>query len=200
MGPQCCTARLNVHDGEPTRGKIELSRSVSRAVQHCGANVLESGGEVAMALDLAALPHAVTDLYFVMTPESNSEPASTELRLQITDKCRGRQLSEYVHKPTDSTATVIMCSLSRTEDKKWIVRGLGCEMEKPGEDYEPIRAALAQHQQHHLNWERREDLVKIRVLKKLDRMTKESVSDTAELLNRILDLPVPVFQLVVKWL
>lgn len=177
-------------------------------MQHLGEEVLETGGEIAMALDLTALPNAVTDLYFVMKPQSNSVPTS-ELKVRITDKCRGRQLSEYVHTPCVPNATVIMCSLSRTDDKKWIVRGLGLEMNNASTDYDlevgsafrlGLRAAVADFQGHHLNWERREDIVKLRVLKKLGRITKDSTSDTARLLNHMLDLPVPVFQLVVKWL
>merc|ERR1712232_1004542 len=191
----------NFHDGEPTRGRIELSRSVSRAVHHCGVVVSEEGGEIDMSLDLSALPLAITDLYFVTAPEDKSQLAS-ELKLQITDKCRGSKLNEYVRTPCEPNATVIMCSLSRTESGKWIVRGLGREVTDHADlaDYEPIRAALVDCQQHHLNWERREGLVKLRVLRKLERMTKDSTSDFANLLNGIMELPVPVFQLVIKWL
>jgi hypothetical protein len=189
-----------VMDGETTRGKLDLNRSISRAVLHQGK---EEGSpkELSMVMDLSALPLSVTDIFFVAAPEGNAA-SPPELKLQLRDKIRERHLTEYAYTPSAIGRQVILCSLSRTDAKKWVVRRICNEVaENPNsageisaDEYDRIKDKLAESQLHHLNWERRKDLVKLKVLKKLERMNLDSDSQFAQLLSKVLDLPVPLFQ------
>jgi hypothetical protein len=195
------TQDKGIYDGEPSRDTVALCRSVSRAVQHTGDEQTDDGVEVGMLLDISALPINITDLYFVLG-SCSGEPLSSDITVKVVDTCLGRQLSECSYRAEGSANTVVMCNVTRTEAGKWIIQRLGLELNGSPEDkeYETLRRALVEHQAHHLNWDRREDIVKLRVLKKLERMVPASESEFAALLNRVLELPVPVFQLLVKWL
>lgn len=195
-------AGIDTFDGEPTRDALIRCRSINRAVRHSGDVCSAQGGEHRMTLDLAALPLNVTDLYFVLSAYDSADlSVFPNPSVEIHDTASGRELTEYTISSAGHTQGIVMCSFSRTESRKWVVRKLGLPTSGNSKNYEPIRQTIQELQASYLNWERRETLVKMRVLHKLDRMHKSSVSEFADFLQRfVLDLPVPAFQRVVNML
>ncbi|CAE8594137.1 unnamed protein product, partial [Polarella glacialis] len=93
----------------------------------------------------------------------------------------------------------VMCGLTR-HGGGWVLHTIGTPSDGGGKSYDPILRSLSERQDFHLNWERRRDLVKLRVLYKTGRMSQISDSDFAELLQVVLDMPLALFQLLMKWL
>mmetsp|Transcript_70340 Transcript_70340/g.218171 ORF Transcript_70340/g.218171 Transcript_70340/m.218171 type:complete len:717 (+) Transcript_70340:3-2153(+) len=183
-----------------TRQEIQRCRSISRAVQRNGES---TRGQHLMTMDLAALPPEVTDMYFVLAASGGSTLRTfPEVSVQIQDAFSKQVLTEYRTESGSGAEAMLLCRLSRTgtQARKWILRGLGAASGGSAADYEPLIETVAGLQAGYLRWERREDLVKLRVLHKLGRMSQASTSNFALFLQGLLELPVPVFQLVVLWL
>jgi len=168
----------------------EISKSVRRAV---GSWTVESGTESRLQVDLSALPSDVTEVYFAIS----SDVASQDLRsfasanFSLVDLARNQELSSYECKLDTDSSDMILCSLSRFQNG-WVVVGVS-------EPTSNLMSVLADRQSRHLNWERRRDLVKLRVLHKCKRMGRCSDADFAQLMQFIMELPVAVFQSLVKF-
>jgi len=192
-----------VHDGEHNEEAATLCRSIHRAVQHSGDIMSEVGGEHRMSLDLDALPPGVTDLFFVLAAfDCNDLSLFENVAVGIHDVVLGRELTNYRIETAGHAQAVVMCSFTREADHgKWVVYGLGIPTTGNTKDYEPIKNTISSRcQMSYSRWERRECIVKIRVLHRCKRLTQASTNEFAKLLWRILELPTNVFQLVVLWL
>jgi len=190
----------HVHDGEETEEAAALCRSIQRAVRHSGDIASDGGGEHRMALDLEALPPNVTDLFFVLAAfECKDISLFTDPCVEIHDVVSGRELTSYRVGAMEHTQALIICSFTKDPDHaKWVVHGLGYPTEGSARDYGPVKRTVAQRcQGSYSRWERRQHLVKIRVLHKCKRLTALSSNQFAQFLWRVLDLPVSIFQLVI---
>lgn len=194
-----------IHDGELTKEKSWMGRSINRAIQHSGDDVTSTGGQHRIAMDLDAFPLSVTDLYFVMASSGGEGDGPRDLsafrntRVEIHDVVLGRMLTEYKIPTGDKAQARVMCKLSRDPDhNKWVVHGLGIPSEGSVRDYAPIRSLLADRQAGYLRWQRRKHLVVIRVLWKKRRMTEGATNEFALLCKRVLGLPLLAFQCLVK--
>jgi len=186
---------------QSSRQSAFRTRGVNRAVQHSGDVMSETGGQHRISLDLAALPPDVTDLYFVLAGyDCKDISLFPNPAVEIIDACSRQNMMKYSIASAGSTEAVIMCSLTRAESRKWIVRGLGIPTEGNVNNYDPIQAVVAKLQVGYGHWERRSELVLLRVLHKLDRLLQSSSSDFGCFMGRVLALPVPIFQLVVTFM
>eukprot|EP00435_Cladocopium_sp_Y103_P028735 s2854_g7.t1 len=168
--------------------KEEISKSVGRAVSSW---TQENGNESRLQLDLSALPFDVTEMYFVISAEESYDLSNfSSASFSLVDLARNQELSSYECKLGASQGFII-CSLSRFENG-WVVLDVG-------EPTDETMSVLADRQSRHLNWERRRDLVKLRVLYKCQRMSRCSDADFALLMQFIMELPVAVFQSLVKF-
>jgi len=192
---------IQVHDGPPSMQKISLCRSISTAVQHHGDSATETGGEHRISMDLEALPLAVTDLFFVVAaPDGRDLSHFTSTRVRIMDLVLGRQLTEYSVASAGDAKAAALCSLTKDPDhSKWVVHALGATVPGGVKDYDEMAAALAGRQLGYLAWARRKDLVLLRVLQQRKRLTENATNAFAQLLWRVLDLPMPAFQGVISW-
>mmetsp|Transcript_52315 Transcript_52315/g.124852 ORF Transcript_52315/g.124852 Transcript_52315/m.124852 type:complete len:1143 (-) Transcript_52315:84-3512(-) len=177
-----------------------LARTLGSCIRHSGDVETDTGAKHLMQMDLAAMPHEVTDVYFVLSAfDSNDLSSFPSEAVEIMDLSMGRKLTEYNLQSAGKTKAVVMCNISRP-DGKWIVNGLGIPTDGSVDNYEPIMRTIAELQAGYDDWERRKEWVKLRVLSKLSRVTRDSTGAFARLLWEILELPVPIFQLVVKFL
>uniref|UniRef100_A0A7S1RZM6 TerD domain-containing protein n=1 Tax=Alexandrium catenella TaxID=2925 RepID=A0A7S1RZM6_ALECA len=182
---------------EATREASQRCQAIGRAIRHSGDVMSDTGGEHRMSLDLAALPTDVTDLYFVLAGYDCRDLSQfPNPAVEIVDAHSQKSMMRYSLASAGSAEAVIMCSLSRAESRKWIVRGLGIPTAGSVRDYAPIKAAIAKLQVGYGHWERRGDLVELKVLHKLGRVTRAGTSEFAGFVQALMALPVPVFQLV----
>eukprot|EP00931_Biecheleriopsis_adriatica_P063711 TRINITY_DN3863_c0_g1_i1.p1 TRINITY_DN3863_c0_g1~~TRINITY_DN3863_c0_g1_i1.p1 ORF type:complete len:1082 (-),score=256.16 TRINITY_DN3863_c0_g1_i1:65-3310(-) len=177
--------------------QLDLSRSINRAL-----SVPEDDGsdqmpkDAKLKIDLSALPSEVTDLYFmVASPEARLSSAGP-LSFTVKDVVRDNALSTYNFVGGDLKAAIV-CNLSRY-GSGWVVHTLHMAADAAADNLEPTLRILEDRQGHHMNWERRRDLVRLRALHKSGRMNPDSRSETAMLMQMVMDLPVAVFQLLVK--
>jgi len=177
------------------------ARSIARAVWHGGDETTMLGGEQRVLLDLAALPPSVTDIFFVLASYGADNLSSfANPTVQIYDEVSKHLLTEYSIGKAAAAKGNIMCKVSRTDLRRWIVQGLGVPTNGYVNDYAPICKAIAKMQVGYESWDRRKQMVSLRVMAKLHRMTRGSSSDIATFFWRVLELPVPVFQAIVMWL
>jgi hypothetical protein len=190
-----------VHDGESSGEVASLCRSIGRAIRHGGDEQTPSGGEHRISMDLDALPLSVTDLYFVLACcDGRDLSYFNNIQVQIHDAVMERQLTNYGVADAGDAQAVVLCKLARDADHgKWVVHGLGFPAEGNIKDYGPIRSLLAEKQGGYSRWHRRKDLILLRALHKERRMTENATNEFAQLLWRLLKLPIPAFQVVVKW-
>jgi len=177
------------------------ARSIARAVWHGGDETTMLGGEQRVLVDLAALPPSVTDIFFVLAcygADNLSNFASPTV--QIYDEVSKHLLTEYSIGRAAAAKGNIMCKVSRTDLRRWIVQGLGVPTNGYVNDYAPICETIAKMQVGYESWDRRKQMVSLRVMAKLHRMTRGSSSDIATFFWRVLEFPVPVFQAIVMWL
>eukprot|EP00929_Paragymnodinium_shiwhaense_P011464 TRINITY_DN11718_c0_g1_i1.p1 TRINITY_DN11718_c0_g1~~TRINITY_DN11718_c0_g1_i1.p1 ORF type:complete len:1111 (+),score=297.81 TRINITY_DN11718_c0_g1_i1:106-3438(+) len=192
---------IQVHDGADTKDTLSMSRKIARAVTHSGDMMTEIGGEHHMKVNLAAIPSEVTDMYFVLSAyDAKDLSAFPNPAVEIHDIVSGRELSEYTIASAGKSQAVIMGSFSKLDSGKWIIKGIGQTCEGNAKDYQPIRDALADLQKQYVRWENRGDLVKLRLLKKLDRLKKGGDSKFAQLMNWACDMPLEVFQALIKFI
>lgn len=185
------------HKRDTTREASQRSKAISRAIQHSGDDMSDTGGQHRMTLDLAALPTDVTDLYFVLAGyDCKDLSLFPNPSVEIIDAHSRQNMMKYTLSSAGSAEAVIMCSLTKAESRKWIVRGLGMPTSGSVKDYEPIKAAISKLQVGYGHWERRAQLVELKVLHKLGRMSQHSSSEFAVFMQQVLSLPVPIFQLV----
>mmetsp|Transcript_117177 Transcript_117177/g.304044 ORF Transcript_117177/g.304044 Transcript_117177/m.304044 type:complete len:1140 (-) Transcript_117177:186-3605(-) len=196
-----CVEDHAVHDGESTGEVVSLCRSISRAVRHSGDERTTTGGEHRIAMDLDALPLGVTDLYFVLACcDGRNLSQFKDTRVQINDAVLGRRLTDYSVSAHGKDQAVVLCKLARDPDhSKWCVYGLGFPATGSINDYGPLRSMLAEKQDGYCRWYRRKDLVLLRALHKERRLTECATNEFAQLLWRLLKMPIPAFQVVVKW-
>lgn len=184
----------SIHDGEDTSAERKLGRAIGCAVVHTGDVQSAHGGQQGLDLDLAALPPEVTDLYFVVAAFGVPDlSAFSEAKVEVVDEAGDRQLTEYRVGAAKGATAFVVCCLSRP-DGKWLMTGLGTPTAGGVEDYEPIRQVLAERQLGYQHWERRKELVKLRVLHKRDRLSPSSFGDFAQLVQHVLEVPGPIFQ------
>jgi len=191
---------LSVHDGESTGEVASLCRSISRAIRHGGDERTASGGEHRISMDLDALPLSVTDLYFVLACcEGRDLSYFQDTRVEIIDAVMERPLTNYGVSDVGDSQAVVLCKLARDPDHgKWVVHGLGFPAQGTIKDYGSIRSLLAEKQGGYSRWHRRKDLVLLRALHKERRITESATNEFAQLLWRLLNLPVGAFQVAVK--
>eukprot|EP00927_Polykrikos_kofoidii_P018835 TRINITY_DN18778_c0_g1_i1.p1 TRINITY_DN18778_c0_g1~~TRINITY_DN18778_c0_g1_i1.p1 ORF type:complete len:1143 (+),score=210.58 TRINITY_DN18778_c0_g1_i1:104-3430(+) len=190
-----------VHSGKESRSASRLCRAITRALRHSGDDTTSTGGQHRITLDLAALPSQVTDIYFVLSAfESRDLSRFRNPTIEIHDAVTMRPLTEYTLSSAGNAQAVVMCSLSKAENRKWIVHGLGIPTDGNVEDYTPIRETIAKLQEDYSNWDRRKNVIKLRLLDRDNRMTSHSTSETAALFRGVLNLPIPLFQHLVKFL
>eukprot|EP00930_Biecheleria_cincta_P061728 TRINITY_DN4728_c0_g5_i1.p1 TRINITY_DN4728_c0_g5~~TRINITY_DN4728_c0_g5_i1.p1 ORF type:complete len:1103 (+),score=189.44 TRINITY_DN4728_c0_g5_i1:52-3309(+) len=176
-----------------------VCHSVMRATRCLLEPSSESGTSQQFHIDLAALPPEITDLYFIMSALATDDLSSFgNTSVAIVQSSRQKQLSEYTCNVGHHKA-VVVSKLTR-HGGGWVLFGLGLPLQVMADDVAQITAILDAQQTCHLNWERRRDLVKLRVLHKCKRTVRESTSDFAEMLEATLALPLAVFQLLVKML
>jgi len=151
-----------------------------------------------MIVDVSAMPMEVTDLFFVMSSfEADDLSSFTSPSFSLIDVAREQELTTYSFTP-QSTRSAIVCNLSR-HNNAWVVHGVGKPCMGDSRTTEELLNVLADFQGRHLNWERRRELVKLRVLQNCGRMAKSSGSDFALLMQMIMELPVEVFQSLLKF-
>ncbi|CAJ1415005.1 unnamed protein product [Effrenium voratum] len=174
----------------------EMLKSVRRALTHCSDT---SNKEARLRIDLSALPLEVTDMYFVIsTFEADDLSNFSGASLSLVDLARDQELTNYACDLGCASTSSVVCSLSR-HDNGWVVMGVGVPC-NAGRNMESLLAVLAERQGRHLNWERRRELVKLRVLHKCQRMSRCSDADFAMLMQKIMELPVAVFQSLMKFM
>mmetsp|Transcript_96 Transcript_96/g.175 ORF Transcript_96/g.175 Transcript_96/m.175 type:complete len:1077 (+) Transcript_96:112-3342(+) len=189
--------------GEPQTKDMDHTRTLGMSLKKAMNFSIDpeetAGQECKMNIDISALPAEVTDLFFVMSAfEADDMSGFDDKSISVIDVVRGRELISYGFDVGTAKAAVV-CNLSRN-GSGWVFHALGTPAEGTVREYEPILRLLAEKQNDHLNWERRKDWVELRVLHKLSRMNRSSDSDLGMLFQSVLDLPVAVFQLLVKML
>lgn len=192
----------HIHDGLPSPMASTLCRKVSRAITHSGDEFTDTGGEHRMHLDLHALPPDVTDLFIALAAFDCDDLSLFENpSVEIRDVTNGRLLTEYSIASAGHAQAVVMCSFTRDPDHgKWVVHSLGIPCAGSVDKLEPIKQIISVRQAGYQRWERRKDIVKLRVLWQHERITVDSVSEFAQILQNVLRLPSTAFQLLVSWL
>lgn len=192
------------HLGEDARNAANVTadrKAVERAVNRAVRDNSRDAGpkEQRTRIDLNGLPVEVTDLYFVLsTFEADDLRSFSETSAALVDVSRNSELTRFSVKSPGHFKAVVLCGLTRHE-RGWVMYGLGQASDGNSKHYDPIVRLLNEKQSFHLNWERRKELVKLRILHHGGRLAKESTSSFAQLLQDVLNLPPAVFQLLVKW-
>jgi len=180
------------------------ARSIARAVWHGGDETTLLGGEQRVHVNLAALPPSVTDIFFVLAAFGADNLSNfTNPTVQICDEISKHLLTEYSIGTSCKVAAAkasVMCKILRTDLRRWIVQGLGVPTDGYVNDYAPICETIATMQVGYEKWERRKQILCLRVMAKLQRMTRGSSSHLATFFWRVFELPAPVFQAIVMWL
>ena len=152
-----------------------------------------------LCIDVSALPREVTDMYFVMSTEEDQDLSSfQDATMSFVDLARDQELTSC-QCALPKARSVVVASLSR-HDNGWVVLSLSDPCEGGAGKLEPILETLADRQSRHLNWERRKDLLYLRVLHKCERMARASDAEFAVLMHKIMNLPVAVFQYFMKFI
>lgn len=185
---------LRLQDAVSKGRSEDYLRSIGRAVKH-------TTGEHRISADLDAMPLDVTDMFFVVAaPEGKDLAQYANTRVRVQDSLLGRELTEYNIGTPENSEAMVMCSLTKErEHNKWVVHGLSLPTTGGFKDTQQILSVLAEHQQGFLSWDRRKTLVTLRALHRLKRISKNATNQFAQLLWSLLDLPVPAFQMVVKY-
>jgi len=149
-----------------------------------------------ISIDVSALPREVTDVYFVMSAEEDEDLSHfASATLSLVDLARDQELTSLECSLDRKACSVVVASLS-CHDNGWVVQELGDPCGGKLEPVlEPVLNTLADRQSRHLNWERRRDLIYLRVLHKCSRMARGSDAEFAVLMHKIMELPVAVFNL-----
>eukprot|EP00933_Yihiella_yeosuensis_P074135 TRINITY_DN8296_c1_g1_i1.p1 TRINITY_DN8296_c1_g1~~TRINITY_DN8296_c1_g1_i1.p1 ORF type:complete len:1087 (-),score=248.94 TRINITY_DN8296_c1_g1_i1:268-3528(-) len=179
----------------------KLARVVNQSVRLD----LEPGAQMQkIRLDLAALPPEVTDLYFVLSAfEADTLGTFCDLKASLIDESREKALTTMPSQKVEAQKTkekaLALCNLSRYSTG-WVLHRLDQTCgDGHVKNVEPILKFLNDKQSVHLNWERRQTLVLLRTLHKTGRMSASSTSDFAQLLNQVMNLPLGIFQLFMKY-
>lgn len=199
---RCHSRAGSIHDGPATPAAERQSLSIARAVHHSDG-WLEAAEDDChrLIVDLQALPLEVTDLYFVMmASEHDAMVQFPEPAIQIHDCGTRRLLSEYCCQDTAGADAVVMGRLSRPDGGTWLFHAVGAPTEGNVNNYGTIRQVLAQVQKGYSHWERRETLVKLRVMLRKGYIDEGPTGNLAQMLWAVLRLPTPVFQLLVMLL
>jgi len=177
----------------------DLVKKVKRALRHAMPPA-EHAQESHLVVDVSALPNEVTDLYFVMsTYETDDFSCFSNTSFSLIDTARDQELTSYSCNP-ENTQSAIVCNLSR-HNSSWVVMAVGQPCKGNGHSgLDELLAPLSDFQGRHLNWERRRDLVKLRVLEQCGRMARSSGAEFAMLMQMIMELPVAVFQTLLKFI
>jgi len=199
---RCHTKAGGIHDGPAGAAAERRTLSIARAVHHSDGWVEAAEDDChRLVVDLQALPLEVTDLYFVMmASEYDAMAQFPDPAIEIRDCGTQRQLSEYCCKDTAGAEALIMGRLARTEGGTWLFYAMGAPTEGNVQNYDPVRQVLAQVQKGYSHWERREVLVKLRIMLRNGYIDEGPTGNFARMLWAVLRLPTPVFQLLVMML
>jgi hypothetical protein len=161
-----------------------------------------ANGALYVAIKIAELSPLVTDIYFALSAfESDDLQSFLEPKAIFRDVLQGRELTVCEAPACDGpTKSAIICSMSRSYGGNWVVQGIGAHCEGSVRDIGPFTRIVADRQARYDRWERRAPFVHLRVLHKLQWLSRSSSSRFAQLLWFVLDLPVPVFQVLCSWL
>jgi stress response protein SCP2 len=183
-------------DTDTAQQSSALGLAVSRAATSGG----EDPHDPRLVLDLSALPLEATDLFISLTTfETDKLSHFPNLTVDLFDFDAQRKLTSYALPAMLDTKAVVALSLSRP-DGAWVMHGLGVPSEGNVRHYDPIHAVISLRQDDYLRWDRRQHLVKLRVMHKTGRITEASTNDFAKFMWGVIELPIPLFQLVVRWL
>jgi len=187
-----------LHSDSGTAAARSLCAGMARAMWQGEHRSDERGGLQHVELDLEAIPLQVTDIFFALSSYgADNLEAFPRLTARIFEASSGRQLTEFVVTPPGDSRVVLMCSLSPIAGRQsWTVSTWGLPTSGSTRNSEPLKRTIAEIQSDYERWNRREHLIKLRVLHKLRWITRHSSSQLAHLLWRILELPVPVFQIL----
>jgi len=176
-----------------------LGMSLSKAMAFKVETEETAAEEQRLSIDVSALPEEVTDLFFVMSAfEADDLSGFDDTAISVVDTVLDRELIGYGFNAGQAKAALV-CNLSR-HGAGWVFHALGTPTDGTVKEYGPIIRLLEEKQNDHLNWERRKDMVQLRALHKCGRMNRSSDGDAAMLFQMILDMPLAVFQLLVKML
>eukprot|EP00930_Biecheleria_cincta_P096944 TRINITY_DN88703_c0_g1_i1.p1 TRINITY_DN88703_c0_g1~~TRINITY_DN88703_c0_g1_i1.p1 ORF type:complete len:1092 (+),score=177.22 TRINITY_DN88703_c0_g1_i1:188-3463(+) len=175
-----------------------LSRPTGNAMLEA-SSIGPSQGQV-LRMDLNAFPHDVSDLYFVLTAGGADTLSSfVKPRLSVYDCERDTELCNIVVRSRIPGKAMVVCKATRYGNG-WVLHSLGAASPGGTNDFEPLLRILNAEQDCRKHWERRKDLVELRVMNKCSRMTENSCSDLAKTLQGILRMPLPVFQIIVQFI
>lgn len=174
----------------------KLAKSATKSIL-MSMDTPESTQDQTMKLELSALPAEVTDLFFVMSAYVAEDMSSYgTLSMSLTDSFREKELSSYSFSAPNSKAAVVG-KLSR-HGSGWVFHTFGWPVDATVERTEELMTLLNDAQSDHLKWDRRNNLVKLRVLHRSGRMSQDSTSNDAKMMQSVMDLPLAAFQNLVK--
>jgi len=163
----------------------------------------DSKGVHYISVTIAKMASCVTDIYFSLFAfESDDLQMFLEPTVKLCDAATGRELTTCVAPPYDGpTKSSMICALSFTHNGSWVLRMIGIHNEGGSlRDTAPLERIVGDRQANFERWTRRSPIVKLRVLHRLKWLSRSSSSRFAQLLWLILELPMPVFQVLVSWL
>jgi stress response protein SCP2 len=183
-------------DSSTAASSSPLGLSVRRAVMAGGEDIQKPS----LVLDLSALPAEATDMFITLASfEADELGHFPNLTIELYDSEARRKLTSYVLPPNLDSKAVVACTLSRP-DGAWVVHGLSLPAGGHSRQFDPIHDVIAKRQDDYLRWERRQHLVKLRVMHKTKRITEASTNDFAKFMWHVILMPIPLFQLVVRCL
>jgi len=163
----------------------------------------DSKGAFYVSVNVADMASQVTELYFSLTAfESDDLQMFLEPTIKLCDSATGREIAKCVAPPYNGpTKSTMMCALSLTHTGSWVLRMVGVHNEGGNlRDTAPLERIVGARQASFDRWNRRSPIVKLRVLHRVKWLSRSSSSQFAKLLWHILELPLPVFQVLVSWL
>jgi stress response protein SCP2 len=173
-----------------------LGLSVSRATRSGGEDIRDPS----LTVDLSALPAEATDMFIALsTFEADQLCHFPNLTVELYDSEAKRKLTSYVLPSDLETKAVVACTLSRP-DGAWVLHGLALPSGGNMRHFDPIHGVISKRQDDYLRWERRQHLVKLRVMHKNSRITEASTNEFAKFMWGVIVMPIPLFQLVVRCL
>jgi len=188
-------------DGPTSPQARRRALAVDRSIRHSGDILTETGCEHQIVVDLQALGHEITDIYFVLSAFDCDDIAKfPNPSVQIFDPKTGYKLTEKTIEAEIHAEAVVMSALSRSSGC-WMVNHLAIPTDGQVDNIAPIRATLAQYQAEFLHTERLE-LVKLKALLKCKRaiLKKRGDDDFTKFLHTVMELPLGPFQAVVMCL
>lgn len=185
-------------------GGHNIAGPIARGFTNIDVGSLPNGA-LHVAIKLGELSPSVTDIYFALSAFESDDLRSFQMpKAVFRDVSQGRDLTVCRAPPCDDgdepTKSVLICGMSRTYGGNWVVQGIGAHCEGSVREIAPFTRIVADRQARYDRWERRAPFVRLRVLHKLQWLSRSSSSRFAQLLWLVLDLPMPLFQVLCSWL